>query len=215
VVVPLSDGQPAILERPIGSGRSLTMTTPISDDPNQNPWNLLPVSEPSWPFMILVNQMASYLVGSREDRLNYYAGQTAVLQLDPNKLRPGYLLSGPAGINFSVAPDQPQRRLVIAATDQPGNYRVRAGGQSDRFDRGFSVNLAPEQTELGRLTEKELAALFGPQKFRLARTKDQIDRQISTARVGVELFPPLILLLAAALALESLVSNRFYHDTTE
>jgi hypothetical protein len=92
---------------------------------------------------------------------------------------------------------------------------VQAGGQTDRFDRGFSINLTPEQTELDRITEKELAERFGPQKFRLAKTKDQIDRQISTARVGRELFPPLILFLAVVLALESVVSNRFYRDQAQ
>ena len=33
-------------------------------------------------------------------------------------------------------------------------------------------------------------------KFRLARTREQIDRDISMGRVGRELFPPLILIVA-------------------
>ena len=47
----------------------------------RTPWNLLPVGE-AWPFLILANQMAAYLVGSSDQQLNYFAGQTAVLQLD-------------------------------------------------------------------------------------------------------------------------------------
>jgi hypothetical protein len=49
-------------------------------------------------------------------------------------------------------------------------------------------------------------------KFRLAHTREQIDRDISAGRVGRELFPPLIVLLAAVLALELFVSNRFYRE---
>jgi len=211
VVLSYSDGRPAILERPIGNGRVLVTTTPVSDQPHQNPWNLLPAGE-AWPYLILVNKMTAYLVGSTDERLNYFAGETAVLQLDPDEQRPAYLLSGPAEIRFPVTPDLQRRWLVITATEQPGNYRVRAGGEEDRFDRGFSVNLAPQQTQLARTTEEELKELFGPQKFRLARTKDQIDRQISTARIGRELFGPLILALAIVLALESVVSNRFYRE---
>ena len=60
------------------------MTTPISDRPDRDAWNLLPVGD-AWPFLVLVNEMASYLVGSTGQQLNYYAGQTAVLQLDPEK----------------------------------------------------------------------------------------------------------------------------------
>ena len=52
--------------------------------------------------------------------------------------------------------------------------------------------------------------MFGPVKFRLARTREQIDRDISMGRVGRELFPPLILIVALVLGLEMLVANRFY-----
>ncbi len=40
--------------------------------------------------MILVNQMAAYLVGSSDQQLNYLAGQTAVLQLDAAAQRRSY-----------------------------------------------------------------------------------------------------------------------------
>ncbi len=209
VVLPFSDGRPAVLERPLGSGRVLTMTTPVSDRPSQNPWNLLPVGE-AWPFMILVNQMASYLAGSSDEHLNYFSGQTAVLGLDPNQQRSTYLLTGPGGINFPLSADQQHHRLVVTVTEQPGNYRVRAGGEKGGFDRGLSVNLAPEQTQLERLAENALGEIFGPYKIRVARTKEQIDRDISMGRVGRELFPPLILIVALILALESAAANKFY-----
>ena len=44
VVARYSDDGPAILERPLGKGRVITMTTPVSDDPNRNPWNRLAAS---------------------------------------------------------------------------------------------------------------------------------------------------------------------------
>ena len=92
-----------------------------------------------------------------------------------------------------------------------GNYRLQAGG-SGGVDLGFSVNYAPDQTRLDRLTDQELAGVFGPVKFQLAHTREQIDRDISMGRVGRELFPPLILIVALVLALEMLVANRFYKE---
>jgi hypothetical protein len=212
VVLPFSDGRPAVLERPIGSGRALTVTTPISDRPNQNPWNLLPVSDEAWPFLILVNQMASYLVGSGNEQLNYFAGQTAVLQLDPETQRTNYLLTGPGNVSVPISADPQRHRLVITATELPGNYRVQSGGRESGFDRPLSVNLAPEQTQLERLDKNELSQIFAPDKIRVARTKEQIDRDISMGRVGRELFPPLILAVAVFLALESVLANRFYRS---
>ena len=54
--------------------------------------------------------------------------------------------------------------------------------------------------------------MFGPVKFHLARTRQQIDRDISTGRVGRELFPPLIVFVALVLGLELFVANRFYEE---
>ena len=49
VVVPYRDTRPAILDRSLGEGRVLTGTTPVSDSPNNDPWNLIPVGDPDLP----------------------------------------------------------------------------------------------------------------------------------------------------------------------
>ena len=211
VIVPYSDGRPAILERPLGKGRAVTVTTPVSDLPNQDPWNLLPVGD-AWPFLILANELASYLVGSSEQQLNYYAGQTAILQLNPQQQFQSYLLTGPDQVEFRLTPDPRDDVLRVGATERPGNYRVRAGGTSGGVDRGFSVNLAAEQTDLERITDQELAEIFGPLPCQVARSREQIDRDISEGRVGRELFALLILLVAGVLAVEHVLANRFYRE---
>ena len=208
VVIPLSDGAPALVERPVGAGRALTLTTPVSDRPHRNPWNLLPVGE-AWPFLILANELAAYLVGSSEEQLNYSAGQTAALRLDPAQRRPRYTLSTPGGLKLPVTPDLDRNVLLVSATDEPGNYRAQAGGR-EGFDRGFSVNLSPGQTELRRIDEEHLRRLFGPVPFQLARNHRQLEGKQREARVGRELFTPLMLMLIIVLGAEHFVSNRFY-----
>ncbi|MBN2477415.1 MAG: BatA domain-containing protein [Pirellulales bacterium] len=210
VVVPYSDRRPALLERPLGKGRALMMTTPVSDRPDRDPWNLLPVGQ-AWPFGILVHGMMLYLVGSGDQQLNYYAGQTAVLQLDPQQSRSTYQLFAPGEDGFPLSADLTRHLLVISATDQAGNYRVQAGGTTG-VDRGFSVNLAPEQTELRRVAEEDLDKVFGPYDYRVARTRQQIERDFSEGRVGRELFSLLILMTALILAAEHFVANRFYRQ---
>jgi len=211
VVIPYSNGRPALLERQVGKGRVLTMTTPISDGPNQ-PWNYLTFLDP-WPFGMLVNGMASYLVGSSHQRLNYRAGQTAVLQLDDRTRRSKYWLIRPDALELKVTVEPPWRELIVHPrnADQVGNYRVRADGVAE-VDRGFSVNLDPEQTRLGRIPEEELAGLFEPYTYRLARTRQEIEGAQQRGRAGRELFPMLILVVALVLAAEHVVANRFYRD---
>ena len=212
VIVPFSDGRPAILERPLGKGRVLTMTTPVSDPlSGQDPWNVLPAGE-DWPFLIVMHKTGDYLVGSGEQQLNYFAGQMAVLLLGSDKPFQSYLLSGPDKVEMRLGPDLKQNALVVTATDRPGNYRVQAGGTSGGVDRGFSVNLAAEQAQLDRISEQQLKEVFGPLPYRLARSRDQIDRDISVGRVGREVFPWLIALLAVVLACEHVLANRFYRE---
>ncbi len=209
VIAPFNDAGPAIVERPLGRGRAITVTTPVSDDPNRDPWNLLPIGE-AWPFVILANEMMAYLVGSGSEELNYRAGQTVALELPADRIAPSYLLTGPDGTQARIAPDVKQHRLMITSTELPGNYRVQAGGPEEGVDRGFSVNLAPEQTRLERWSDQELAQFFGTYPFRLARSKEQIELNVHTGRVGRELFGVLILAVAAVLGLEHVLANRFY-----
>ncbi len=88
--------------------------------------------------------------------------------------------------------------MIVTATDAPGNYRLRAGGQSDGVDRGFSVNLPLVDSQLERLDEEQLKELMGDIDFRVAKSREQIDRDVSLSRVGRELFPLLIALVAIA-----------------
>jgi len=189
VIAPLTDDGPAILERPLGKGRVVTMTTPVSDRPDREAWNLLPVGD-AWPFMVLVNGMASYLVGSTDQQLNYYAGQAAVLHLDPNKEFQSYvltLLGASNAVDVRLTPDLKQHVLVVTSTEREGNYRIQAGGSAAGGDRGFSVNLSREQTDLDRLDEPQLKAIFGPAPYRLARDSNQLEGNITEGRVGRDL----------------------------
>jgi len=214
VIAPFTDYGPAILERPLNKGRVVTMTTPISDRPDRDAWNLLPVGD-AWPFLILANETLGYLVGAGDQRLNYTAGQTAVLRLDPDKEFQSYVLRVPGAsesIEVRLTPDLKRHVLVITSTDREGNYRVQAGGIAAGVDRGFSVNLAPQQTDLERLDEEQLGRIFGSASFRLARDSSQLEGKITEARVGRELYPIVILLVALALAAEQVMANRFYKE---
>ena len=133
VLVPFFNGEPAVVERPVGKGRVLLFTTSLSD------------------------------------------------------------------------------AVTISATEWPGNYQLRSGSDQGGFARGFSVNLPPSATQLERLDAEQLKALTEGLPIRVARGRDQIDRSVNLGRVGLELFPFLIALVAMVLAAEHLLANRF-HD---
>jgi Aerotolerance regulator N-terminal len=210
VVASFANGKPALVERQVGAGRVMLMTTPVSDPAYDDPWNLLPTAPEPWPFLALANGVAEYLTAAGNARLNYLAGQAVVLRLAPEEQVASYALQMPdrSAVRQSLAPGQ--QDVAIAAAEMLGNYRVRAGGRAGRLDRGFSVNLPAEITRLDRVPGDEIVKAIGDRRTRIARTRDDIEVRIGLARVGRELFPWLILAVALVLALEQLLANRFY-----
>jgi hypothetical protein len=213
VVTHFANSQPALLDRTVGTGRVVTMTTPVSDPAALEPWNLLPTGPDPWPFLALANGLAEYLTGGGGQQYNYLAGETVVLSLTPSEQVTSYVLElpGASAVRQTLAPGQTD--LSITSTDAVGNYRVRAGGREGRLDRGFSVNAAVANTQLARADFAAIETALGKDRVRLARTQKEIEVRVGLGRVGRELFPVMILLLAAVLAAEGLLSNRFYRST--
>ncbi|MCI0491715.1 MAG: BatA domain-containing protein [Planctomycetes bacterium] len=213
VVAAFANGQPALVEQLVGSGRVLMMTTSVSDPAHGDPWNLLPTAPDPWPFLALANGIADYLVGGSDAQLNYLAGQSVVIRLSPEEQTTSYVLQMPdsSAVRQSLTPGR--QDLSIASTESLGNYRVRAGGEQGGLDRGFSVNCPAEMCRLERTTAKQIAAALGEERVRVARSREEIEVRVGLGRVGRELFPILILAVALVLGVEHLLANRFHRTT--
>lgn len=214
IVARFQDGGAALYDRHVGRGRVLTLTTPVSEAPDEpgGAWNQLLTGIEAWPAMMLVNEMMFYLVGSAEGQLNYAVGQTAALPLSPGEQISQYVLVTPTGDRLRRTASGNEEAITITATDWPGHYRALAGGDESGFDRGFSVNLAPEATDLTRALPMDLQNLLGAEEYRLARDRAGIERVVSHGRVGRELYGLIFILVSLTLAGEYLMSNRFYRD---
>ncbi len=214
VALHFNDGQPAIVDRTVGKGRVLTMTTPISDpaaDPDS--WNQLATGIKPWPFVILSNEMLLYLVGSGEERLDYLVGDRATLRLGENPTLTKLLLKNsqnPRDATDLTFDSTKGSTLSIPGTTVAANYQVEAGGSADGVRRGFSANIPASSTDLTRIGSETLTDLLGAGRFKLAHNREEIDRTVSVGRVGRELYPILIFLVALAVGGEQLLSNRFY-----
>jgi hypothetical protein len=213
VPVKFNSGSPAVIEEPLGKGRVVLMTTPISDPASDRAWNWLPTGEDPWPFVMLMDGIFLHLVGSADTKLNYAVGEAASLPIAPP--RPSATLTTPLGDAITQPIDPTQSRLTLSATDWPGSYRIRAGGTEDRYDAGFSVNLPAAESRFERLAGENLDELLGKGSYRLARTQEEIQRNVSLGRVGVRLFPWLAIALAALLAAELAMGHWFYRRAAD
>lgn len=212
-----SSGDPALFETVVGKGRVLTMTSPVavsaSDDQE---WNQFATSLDNWPFFMLSNEMLLYLAGSGEERLNYAAGDRVALRLDANQGATKFSLTNPQKESIDLTADEKKGAIAVpnTATATPGNYQVQAGGTEGGIHRGFSANIPAAATSLARIKPDELTALLGSGRYKLAHGREEIDRSVSVGRVGRELYPLLIFLVALVLGGESLLANRFYKRGT-
>ncbi|MFM7205780.1 MAG: BatA domain-containing protein [Planctomycetaceae bacterium] len=202
------DGLPAVLDRRLGAGSVVVVTTPVSQmasDPEA--WNMLATGFEPWPFMILANETLLHALDTSDDR-NVLAGGAAVLHVDRRDV-PAAVVSTPSGDDFPAAVDQKRGTVTVTATHLPGNYTLRAGGDDGGLTKGFSVNLPPPATDFRRLPDETLAVVLGA-GHRLARSPDEIVRDVNRERVGTELFPWAIVLVALAMAADWIAANRFY-----
>lgn len=208
VIVPYSHGTPALVEQRLGEGVVLTFTTSISDPP-RDAWNTLFTGFESWPFFVLSNQMAMYAVQAGDQRFNYTAGEVASIQTNPDQQSTTHLLFTPNGVEpQEVIPDG--GTITIPFTSNLGTYRIRplGGGAS----MGFSVNLPPQATRMVKLTGPELNEILGADRYRLATRQEEVVREQGQARLGVPLFPWLMMIVVIVFALEHVLANRFYQQ---
>jgi hypothetical protein len=210
VVIPYGNGMPALVDHRLGRGHVMTLTTPVSDPlrpAGRQTWNELATGEDAWPCFVLVNEMLLHLVGSSETKLNYLAGETAVLNNDAPTLPDRYQLFTPL--------DEPQDvlardgRVTVRFTDHPGAYRLR-GQRTGPIVRGFAVNVPAEASDLTRVSRDQLDEILGKDRYKFARNRNEIDRAVGNDRIGTEFYPLLATLVALVFGLEHLLANRFY-----
>lgn len=213
VVAAYRNGLPAVIEHRLGQGMVVTVTTPVSqaaDDPDA--WNTLATGFEPWPFVMLANETLLRAIDTAED-LNIVAGRPATLRVARRDIQAAFVRP-PSGDEFPVAVDQARGAVTVTATQLPGNYAVRAGGAVGGMMLGFSANLDPSATDFTRLGADSLAGVWGKEQ-RVARTEAELVRDVNLERVGAELFGWGILLVAAVMAADWIVANRFYAPRDE
>jgi hypothetical protein len=180
------------------------LTTPL----DRRGWNDLPVV--GWEFVGLVDQMMTYLGKAGRSQFNHLAGADVVVPLEPGHSYSRYLLRKPGlqQLPGEIAGNAPNVRL--AGLDQLGNYRLILGEGAASQEQGFSVNSDGRESLLDRLTSKDLDERLGAERYSLARTIDNLRRNVQTGREGHEVVPFLGVLLLAIFLGEHFVANRFY-----
>jgi hypothetical protein len=207
-------GQPALVEQVRGSGRVLTLTTPLPEParPEGRPaWNELTSRVDAWPSFGLLLGLFRYAAGWDDFQTNYQVDEPVRLRLPETLLseEPWRLdLFTPAGELVRLEGSEPN--LIQSGSRRAGTYRVRGPEGVAGTTLGWSSHVAPEATLLQRTEAAQWDTWLGPANYRLARDRDSVDSSVGQARYGQPLFPYLWLLVLLLLVGEQAMASRFY-----
>jgi hypothetical protein len=212
-----TDGASALVERVFDKtvpGRVLLWSIPLARRPSSTDpaaWSDFPRS---WSFVQVTNRMAAYLADSAEDTSVIEAGRDISLGFDPIRGFNAALVKGPGdrpGERRVI--EAADTRLIVSNADALGHWGVGFTGPNNVAQAsGFSVNPPAAESLIRTLTPEQLDQTFGKGGYALAQDTATLEKAVGLARVGVEFFPWLMLLLLLILTLENYLANRFYRE---
>ena len=211
-VVLYNNFEPAIIQRRIGSGRVVVMTTPISEAVNlrgRKAWNQRPLRPFVW--FVVARAITRFVVQADSESLDVGVGDFASLRNDLTKFPDTWNVFSPDPLRPPAKVGTVNNRINYGNIDMPGHYRFK-GTFDGPVLRGFSANIDTKTVDLTRATPEEIDKAIGAGRYQLAKDQDEIVRQQGQARKGREFYPLLVLLMFAAMVIEYLVSNRFYRS---
>lgn len=150
-------GAPALIEREVGEGRVLLLTTTVDRD-----WTDLPI-QPA--FLPLMQQAVRYLSRApmREPEPPGFIGQRHEIRLREDDARMEVTLPSGQKRLFERERLTGRRLLGFTDTEEPGIYRVAAASEDrvlrPRPTESFVVNVDPAESDLGRASAERIAAL--------------------------------------------------------
>lgn len=210
-----AERHPAVLEKEVGRGKVLMLTTRMDPQWEQKWNNYWETGESSWG-VVFPHLLARYLVGgSAEPLFNSPTGQRVAVPLPKGDAARGKKLvfEGPGVTGRDAFPEiadgQPELVLPPDRTLTAGNFVLRTEDRS--WQEGFSLNPPADEFNLAKVPVEPIEELFGPNSV-VGVERDLQLRDVLESRFDPELklLPWLLLGVLVLFAVEGFVANRFY-----
>lgn len=210
VLVKYSNPQehPAVVERRVGAGRVVLLTTAA----DARGWFDHVEAANNWAYFVLADQLMQYLSGRSEATFNFLAGEEVFVRADSEPPLTKYLLRKPSGQQVAGTVAVGAASFSIRETDQLGHYDVLSADPQSKFASGFSVNASAAESDFRRMTDDDLTQMFGEKRFSLSRDIATLQRRVTTGRLGEEVYPLILLLVLIVFCGEHFVANWFYSE---
>ncbi len=203
VLMKMSNGDPAFVERRVGQGRVILSAISAGADGSQ-----LPLRSSYVP---LIYQLTSYLGMGASSQRNLKQDETLTLKLpvaDSGKPVQITLPDGTVTSQNSVL-DAQGVAFQFKNTGQAGIYGVQV--QNGKTKDGFAVGLPPQESNLAYAEPAQTATQAGvpANNLNVITNSARIAASVQRSRFGVELWRPLLWLILPLMLLESFLAQRF------
>ncbi|MCX7395602.1 MAG: VWA domain-containing protein [Planctomycetales bacterium] len=199
-------GSPALIERRLGQGRVLLMTTGVDG----LVWNDL-LDQNSGPlYIVLVDQLVQYLSSHGSETLNHLIGDEVSLRWNREQIPKQVVVRMPDFKQLSLDLPAESKPLTLRNLTAIGSYAVDAVDKIADFQARFSVNRLDSESDLRRLEPGQLNLILGEGRCSVSRDPANLERSVLTGRIGQEMYGLLVAILAVVFAMEQFTATWFY-----
>ena len=209
VLCRFSNGEPAILERPVDRGRCVLINA--CPDPDWSEFGTQAA-----PFIVLLHRLVELASPGTERCGAIAAGAFKSVRLPTDAMSDSDPL---VEVSSGVQSEQSRTRPVTAVdrasgtvvnTDEPGHVWLASRNQPQTPLFLWAVNVEDHESDFRTLPHEQITARFAPGQARIAGTHDELDRLQRRERTGLDIVFPLGAALLSLLIAESFFANRFY-----
>ncbi|MBC8114322.1 MAG: VWA domain-containing protein, partial [Candidatus Saccharimonas sp.] len=201
-----SSGPVALVERRLGQGRVVMLTTGVDGIE----WNDLLDQNAGPLYIVLADQLVQYLSRQASGTFNHLVGDEVSLPLDRERKLRKVVVRMP---DFKQRPqDVPAEAKLLTLRDLSavGSYAVDSPEKDFDYRAGFSMNLPAAESDFTRFEPTDLDRVLGEGRYSVSRDPSSLERNVLTGRLGQEMYSLVVAFLVAIFALEQFTATWFY-----
>jgi hypothetical protein len=198
VLARLSDDEPLLVERPVGSGSVLLLGTAAHVE-----WTNLPLGP---LFLPLVARLTFHLAGAEAQRSQGPAGAPLTVPL-PAQSAGEVEVVRPSGEVLRLRPEEGAATFRYTQTHEPGVYLFRLTGPHGARQWAFAVNGDGAESDPAMLSREDLTRRFGAEPLVYCENTEGLPEVVRRLREGRSLWEFFLAAVLIGLVAEAYLAN--------